>query len=195
MARVPYVDPADVPAEHRDLLNSRLQGKPLNLYRALGNAPAVLVGFRGHLEALWSETGLTERERELVILASAAAVGSRYEWHQHVNIARDAGIDDEAIYAVTAFACEDPETLADADALADAGLDADERALVAYVRAVVRGETDDALHAALAEHYPTDTVVGVAVIAGTYTGLAHVIDALKLDLEADEEPLHEWDPR
>ena len=79
MARVPYVDASDVPDEYEDLLESSLQGKPLHVYQSIGNNPAVLAGFRSFLGSLWTDSGLTDRERELVILAVARETGNRYE--------------------------------------------------------------------------------------------------------------------
>ena len=38
MARVPYLDPADLAPEHRDLL-----GRNINLFRALVNSPSILL--------------------------------------------------------------------------------------------------------------------------------------------------------
>ncbi|MES3516222.1 MAG: carboxymuconolactone decarboxylase family protein, partial [Natronomonas sp.] len=100
MARIPYVEAEDVPEEYEDLLESSLQGKPLHVYQSIGNNPEVLAGLRGYFSSLWSDSGLSERRRELVVLAVARATDNRYEWHQHVNIARGIGIEDETIAAI-----------------------------------------------------------------------------------------------
>lgn len=69
MARVPYVDPNDLDSEYRDLVVSSLQpGETLNVYRAIANNPDVLDGFRAFLGVLWNRSGLTDRQREIVIL-------------------------------------------------------------------------------------------------------------------------------
>ena len=73
MARVPYVDPNDLDSEYRDLVVSSLQpGETLNVYRAIANNPDVLDGFRAFLGVLWNRSGLTDRQREIVILTTAA---------------------------------------------------------------------------------------------------------------------------
>lgn len=174
MARIPYVTPADLDPDDRDLVVSSLQpGKTVNVYSAIGNNPAVLSGLREFLGALWTHTGLDDRQREIVILTTASEVNSSYEWHQHVSIALDAGLDREKI---SALARDDRSPFSEM-----------ERALVAYTRAVVRGRVTDALHEAIREFHDEETIVGAAAIAAGYTGLARLIDALGVEIEAGTE--------
>ena len=180
MARVPYVEASDVPDEHEQLLESVLQGKPLNVYRSIGNNPAVLAGMRAFLRSLWHDSGLSDREREVTILATAAAIDNRYEWHQHVNIARDVGIDD----AVIAGIGTDDLT----------ALDRDERTLVEYVRAVVEEDVDAVTHESIAALYEDEEIVGIAATAQGYAALGGLIRAFDLELES-ESSVHAWDPR
>ena len=180
MARLPYVDAADVPDEYEDLLESSLQEKPLHVYQSIGNNPAVLAGLRSFLKSIWTDTGLSERERELVILATARERGNRYEWHQHVNIARDVGIDDDVIAALGAG------TL---DPLSD-----DETILVEYAQAVIRGDVDAVTHDEIVAIYDAETIVGIAAAAQGYDALGGLIEAFDLELESGTE-FHGWDPR
>ena len=180
MARVPYVDAADVPDDHEALLESSLQNRPLNVYRSIGNNPAVLAGMRSFLRSLWNDSGLSDRERELVILATAAEIGSRYEWHQHVTIARDVGIDDAVIAGI---GTDDT-----------AALDRDERTLVEYVCAVVEESVDAVTHESIASLYDDDEVVGIAATAQGYAALGGLIRAFDLELEPGSS-FHGWDPR
>lgn len=177
MARVPYVESEDIPEEHRDLLVSSLQDRPLHVYRALGNNPEVLAGLRGFLSSLWSDSGLSDRRRELVILAVTREIGNEYEFHQHVNIARGVGIDDGTIAAVSRGEFDD--------------LDDEEATLLRYALAVVRGEVEDRDHDAITDYYDESSVVGIAALAEGYTALGGVIDALGVELE---EAFVGWDP-
>ncbi|MEM4782255.1 MAG: carboxymuconolactone decarboxylase family protein [Halalkalicoccus sp.] len=179
MARVPYVESEDVPEEYRDLLVSSFQNKPLHVYRSIGNNPEVLAGMRGFLGSLWTDSGLSDRERELVILAVSREIESRHEYHQHVTIARDVGIGDETIAAIG----EDDI----------ARLAGEERTLVEYARAVVRGEVDAVIHDEIALRYDEGTIVGIAATAMGYVALGGLIDAFDLELEG--EPFHGWEPR
>lgn len=178
MGRVPYVVEDDLEPQYRDLITSSLQpGKRVNVYRAVGNNPDVLDGLRAFLGQLWSSTGLDGYRRELIILAISREFDSAYEWHQHVSIAREAGVSDEEI-----------------DAIADerhADLDDDVRRLLGYALAVVNDDVDDGIHADISKLYDDSTVVGIAALAGGYAMLAQLIDALGVETE---DPFIGWKP-
>ena len=173
MARVPYVTQDDLDPEYREYLVSALQDKPLNVYAAIGNNPAVLAGLRAFLRALWTDTGLSERHRELVIMAVAAESRSTYEWHQHVAIASDAGLTPAEINAVSTDDLE--------------AFPSEEVALVEYARAVADGRVTDELHDAVEDAFGPEVVVGIAGVVAGYFGLARMIDALGVELESGEE--------
>jgi 4-carboxymuconolactone decarboxylase len=177
MARVPYVESEDVPEEHRNLLVSSLQDRPLHVYQSIGNNPEVLAGLRGFFSSLWSDSGLTDRRRELVILATTHEIENKYEWHQHVNIGRNEGIADETITAIS-------------DGEFDA-LDEEEAALLRYALSVVRGDVADRDHDAIAEYYDESAMVGIAALVEGYAALGGIIDALGVELE---EEFVGWDP-
>lgn len=170
MARVPYRDPEDLPAEYRDLLSSsRDSGETANVFRAIANNPPVLDSFRKYFGILWAESGLTDRERELVILAAARAAGSAYEWHQHVRIARSFGVDDAEIRAIESG---DSSAFGDREAL-----------LLRYARAAVHDEVDDALASTVGDEVDDSTLVGVVLLATGYFGLARALSALDVEVE------------
>jgi alkylhydroperoxidase family enzyme len=150
------------------------------VYQSIGNNPEVLAGLRSFLGSLWTDSGLTDRERELVILAVTSEIRNRYEWHQHVNIARGVGIDDDEIAALGR---------ADLAPFGD-----EETTLIEYALAVVRGEVDAVAHDQIAALYDDETIVGIAAAARGYDALGGVIDAFDLELEAGTE-FHGWDPR
>ncbi|MFC6837811.1 carboxymuconolactone decarboxylase family protein [Halomarina ordinaria] len=174
MGRLPYVTQDDLDSEYEDLVVSSLQpGKTVNVYSAIGNNQEVLRGFREFLGSLWTHSGLTDRQRELVILTAASEVGSEYEWHQHVTIGSDAGLTPEEMSALA----RDDRT----------PFSAAERTLIAYTRAVARGRVTDGLHDALLAHFDEATVAGTASTAAGYVALGRVIDALGVELEAGDE--------
>ncbi len=181
MPRVDYVSQDEIDDEYADLLVSSLQpGKPVNVYSAIGNNAEVLAGFRGFLGSLWEHSGLSDRQREIVILTAASEIGSEYEWHQHVNIATDAGLTREEIAAIGRDDRTDFAT--------------DEQAIIAYTRAVARGRVTDALHEAVVEELGTEATVGAATAAAGYVALGRVIDALGIEIEEGDE-FEGWDPR
>lgn len=172
MARLPHVSTSDLDPEHESLLRSPLQdGKPLNLYAVLGNNPAILEGMRSYFGAIWTSSGLSDRERELLILSIAEEVNSAYERHQHHNIAPEIGLSDDEIEAVAAG---DDDPFTDSESL-----------LLQYGRAVVRSAVTDDLHERMVETFDEETVVGAATIGGAYLGLARTIDALGIEPEGE----------
>lgn len=178
MARVPLVAPEDVDAAYRDHLVQ--EGVRPNLWAAIGNNPRVMAAYDEFIEHLYEVCGLGETEQELVILAVAAELSSRYLWHHHVNLARDRGVTDAQIRGIGHF-----------DA---APFSTGEEALIRFARAVARGQVTDSDHTAITDEYEVGTVVGVAVLAGTYLSVARVTTALGVDLEADAEFVG-WDPK
>ena len=180
MARVPYVTTEELDPEYQEMIVSSLQpGKTRNVYAAIGNNPAVLAGVREFFGSLWSDSGLTDRQRELVILTAASEIGSVYEWHQHANIAL--GVDIEAD-EIGAIARDDRSPFSTAEA-----------ALIGYTRAVAQGRVESPHHEAISEHFDDRTIVGIATTAAGYAALGNLIDALGVEIEAGEEFIG-WEP-
>lgn len=176
MARVPLLNRTDLPEEYRYLLSENAVGER-NIFRAIGHNPPGLQSYMRYGSTLWDECGLSPRERELAILATARALDSTYEWQQHVELARDVGV-----------------TAAEIDAIGRGDLapfDDAERALVAYVRAVADDRVTDAVHEELAVHYDDRTVTGVALLSGYYVATARVLNALAVPVE---EEFVGWEP-
>lgn len=183
MARLPLVDPEalpeqydsldDVPEMYRDevgidedWLNTR------NVLRAMGNNPELLAFHNNAFLALWGNTGLEPRETELAVLVVASDLDSSYEWQHHYPRAESAGITDD-------------EKIAIAEGRFDV-FEGAERALIEYVKAFVNQAVTDEIHDDLAEYYSEETIVGIQVLAGYYALTALVIDAMDVELEAEE---------
>ena len=180
MARIGYASEEDLDPDFKQLIVSSLQeGKTVNVYRAIGNNQEVLKGFRQLLGALWNYSGLTDREREIVILTAAYENGSEYEWHQHNRIGMDAGLKSEEISAI---ARNNLEAFSDK-----------ERTIVAYSRDVVQGSVTDEIHSDILGYFDEETIVGAASIAAGYTALALMIDALNVEIESSDEFVG-WNP-
>lgn len=166
MARVPLLDAEDLPEEYRYLFTENDVGDRA-IFQAMANAPKQFQWYMRYSSRLWEV--LPEREREVVILAAARGLEHEYEWHQHVRLGREAGLDDAELDAISA---------GEYDALPE-----HEAALAAYGRAVAVGEVDDAVHERLREHYEVGTVVGVAMLASHYVATGRTLDAMGIEPE------------
>ena len=98
MARLPYVDPGEAPAEVRGALE---RAPALNIFRMMANAETAFVPWLRWGAALLTETAVAPALRELAILRVARLTpGAEYEWVQHEAIARSVGVRDEQIDAI-----------------------------------------------------------------------------------------------
>lgn len=167
MARVPLLEADELPEEYRYLFTEGDAGSA-DILQAMANAPKQLQWYMRYSTRLWEV--LPDREREVAILAAARALGQAYEWHQHVRLGREVGLTDAEIRAISAG---ELTKLEDRDA-----------ALAAYARGVALGDPRQADHDELLDHYGTETVVGVAMLASHYVATARTIDAL--GVEPDE---------
>jgi alkylhydroperoxidase family enzyme len=154
-----------------DRLEAR--GPVLNIQRAFLASPELDL----NVLSAWRASGLDARARELVILRAAFAQQSTYEWHQHVRIARAAGLSDAEMNAVR-------------DWRAAKGFSEDERALLAYVDEMAKGRPSDESFAAMAKGRDPGRVVGITVLISTYFSLARVMAALDLETE---DPFVGWE--
>lgn len=184
MARIRLAERSDLPEDQRDLIAAFREPEDLdpeyrhlmssaerNVYAAFGRAPSLLAAFREFAGTLWNESGLTARERELVILRVARELDSAYVWHQHGRIALSAGLPEADVRAVGANALD--------------RLDEGEAALLRYVRAYLTGGVDDACHDRVADHYDEATIVGVGMLAGAYAIIARSMTALDVPIEEE----------
>lgn len=168
MARVPLRRQDDLPDEYQYLLGEDAMGE-INLLCAMANNPQVLQSYMRYGSTLWAESGLNGVDVERVILAVARALDARYEWHQHVPIARDEGVPDEDIDAIGRGAIEELEDR--------------HEAIVAYARAVATGDVDNAVFEAVTAYLDDHTVVGVTLLATHYLATARFLDALSVPTE------------
>jgi alkylhydroperoxidase family enzyme len=95
MARVPYLDLSDLPAEHQDLL-----ARPIALNRAMANSPNAARAMNGLAMYIRNKSKLDPRLRELAILQVGYLAKSPYEYSHHIKLGREAGVTDDDIRAI-----------------------------------------------------------------------------------------------
>jgi alkylhydroperoxidase family enzyme len=160
-------------AEFPPALGKRLEelwGSPPNLYRALGNHPALCAAWAEFARALRYDGGTPRELRELMILRGAQLMRSEYEWAQHLKMARKFGVREAQIAALAQWR-ESKE------------FDERERAALELAEAVTRGEVGDAVYAAVSKHFDHATYVELAMVAAFYAMVARMLDAMRIQLE------------
>jgi 4-carboxymuconolactone decarboxylase len=124
--------------------------------------------------ALRYGTGLSDRVREVAILAVAAATGSAFELHAHTRVGRAAGLSEAELDALAAraFTSTDPA----------------EQAAYDLCRRLLedRSRLTDAEYADLVDVLGTRTLTELVVLVGYYRTLAQLLDVF--DVGVPEEP-------
>jgi 4-carboxymuconolactone decarboxylase len=171
MTRLPMLESDEIPEEYHYLFTEEYLGDR-HIFRVWAHSPEVLKATLEYLDSLYEQ--LTPRRKELVILAVARARGARYEWHQHVDIARDEG---------EGVTTEEMRAIGGGDL---SPFDEDEFVLLQYARAVSTGDVTDQVHSALRSRYEPGQVVAVGLIVDFYVGLCNYVAATDLPFEGGE---------
>ncbi|SER41994.1 carboxymuconolactone decarboxylase family protein [Natrinema salaciae] len=169
MSRLPLLELDDISEEYHHLFTDEYLGDR-HIFRAWAHNPAVLEATLEYLNTLYDQLG--QRRTELVILTVARARGARYEWHQHVDIARDKGITVEEMRAIGGGDFS--------------SFDDSEFVLLQYARAVESGTVTDQIHDALAEAYSPAEIVAAGLLIDFYVGLCNYIASVDLPFEGGE---------
>ena len=176
MARIPLIDETKHPefAELVEKFRAGRRGKLINIYRLLLNSPALAESWFNHSNAVRWKTSLDGRLREIVIIRVGHLTKAQYVLRQHVPaLARADGVSVEECAAL-------------ADWRASKHFSERERAALAYADAMTRDiAVGDDIFAGVARHFDTRAIVELTVLIGSYNMNARVLEALKLDLEAN----------
>jgi alkylhydroperoxidase family enzyme len=150
--------------------------EPARTMAVLGRQPELLSPFLGWAAALALNGVLPHREHELLALRVAWRCGSHFEWAEHVEYARAAGLRDDEISAVAA---DGVTTWSDGDAAL----------LRAADELLATQDVSDATWAALAAHHDAAALVEILFVVGQYTMLSMVANAAGIAAPAGSEPM------
>jgi 4-carboxymuconolactone decarboxylase len=156
-------------------LDARLKelwGTPVNLYRALGNHPALTAAWTEFANSIRHQSQTPRALRELMILRTAQLARSEYEWAHHLRMARKADVPEAKIAALAGWR-EAKE------------FDARERAALALAEAVMACNVSDAVHAEVKRHFSDAEFVELSLTAGFYAMVSRMLDAMRVELDPD----------
>jgi alkylhydroperoxidase family enzyme len=155
--------------------------EPARTMAVLARQPDFLAPFLGWAAALALQGTLPKRDHELLALRAAWNCRSEFEWGEHAEYARQAGLTDAEIRAVagdgSGFAGHEAALLRAADEL-HAGSD-----------------VSDQTWSTLAGHYDDPQLVEVLFVVGQYTMLSFVANAAQVGRPAGLDPLPPGDDR
>jgi alkylhydroperoxidase family enzyme len=173
MARVPYLQPADLAEADRDLLKRRL-----NLFQALVHSPKTARAFGGLGGHIRFGCKLDPRLRELAILQVGWLARASYEWAHHIELGLQFGVSEADIQALIDDTAGKPTAL---DALT-------RQVLQAAREMTTNGAMSDASFAALQAALGNEQVVDLTVAIAFYNAVVRILATLQIDVE--EESLH-----
>jgi 4-carboxymuconolactone decarboxylase len=173
VSRPPRIPPVAEPDEEQAALLAKTLrgpgGEALNVFATLAHRPQLLRRFNGLGGYFFTGSGISERDRELVILRVGELAGSAYEVAQHRWIAARSGLSDAEIEAAIDPSRSHDWSPADAALLAFAG------------ELVATGTVYDETWAAV--EYPDEQRMELAMLVGFYRMLAGVLNAIGVEVE------------
>jgi alkylhydroperoxidase family enzyme len=149
-----------------------LWGTPPNLYRCLANHPRLVAAWSEFSKALRHDTRTPRALRELVILRGAQLMRSEYEWAQHLKMARNAGVSDAQIQALSSWK-------------KSSLFDEREKAALLLAEAVTEGKVSDEVYTEAMRHFDHHDYVELSITAAFYAMVGRMLDAMGVQLEPD----------
>ena len=173
MARVPYLEPADLADEDKDLLK-----RPIWLAKALVNSPKAARAFFGLGGYIRHGSKLDPRLRELAILQVGWLAKSPYEWSHHVKLGHDFGVSDDDVRALIDDTDGKPTTL---DAMT-------KLVLLAAREITTGGEMSESSFAALQAAWGNERAIDLTLTIAFYNAVVRVLGTLRIDVEPEYQP-------
>jgi len=150
-------------------------GEDMNLFATLAHHPRLLKRWSAFGGLLLAGGTLPARDREVLILRTAANTGADYEWGHHLALGRVAGLTDEEMVGFASAAFDG----APGDAL--------------LVRAADELHHDNVISdptwAELAEAYDEQQLIEICMVVGQYHLVGYTLNSLRIQREADVEGL------
>jgi alkylhydroperoxidase family enzyme len=172
MAHLPYLDPATASEEVRETL-ARLP-RQLNVFRMMAHAETNFRPLIRFGTAILGQQKLSAKLRELAILRVAQQSPARYEWVQHVPIAKAVGASEAQVAAL------------ERGDIAAACFDADEQLVLRFTSELVRAaRPSDAVRDAVIARFSPQEVVELVFAVGFYMMMARLMETSGVDLEPD----------
>lgn len=149
-------------------------GRVINLFKVMGHCPYIGLNFQRLGNSILHGEVLAPNLRELVILRVGDLTGANYEFTKHVPRALRAGVRQDQIDAIGAWACSEY-------------FDERECAMLRYTDAVTQDvEVKDETFASLRRFFDDHEIVELTAIIGYYCMVCRILVALQVELEEEE---------
>jgi len=180
MPRVtPIAAKSDVPAEHHAVVDGVMQtfGRIRGPFSMLLHTPRLARHFLGVVNFFRDESVVAQKLRSLAALTAAREREGAYVWAAQVEGARKAGVPEATIDLLRAKG--DP-----------AGLPAEERDVVVYVRQLIRtNHVDQTIFDALLKRHNVQWMVELTAAASYFGFLCGIVNAFEVSVPPGGDPL------
>ena len=175
MARVSLIEPANASPEVKEIYETKLKGRPLNLQKALAHRPAMLSSFPGFYASVGR--ALDRKLYEAVYLRISLVNGCHYCTQHHIQGAKRAGLTAEQMKA-----------LKDGNY---SGFSAAEQSALRYAEKLTRtpGAASDSDFEDLKQHFSDEPIVDLHMLIGLANLTNRITGPLNLEVEFPEEKI------
>ena len=172
MSRISLIEESQAPLGARPFFAN---GNPGPIIASMAHVPEVLSTAAPFIGAIFGESAVSSRLKEIVVLRTSARLGCRYCIQTHTAVALDAGLSRDEVVALRG---EGPAE----EVFTDAG----ERALRDWSDALAAGPepVTDEVAANLREHFSEPEIVELTLLAGATLMLNRYCTALDLPTSA-----------
>jgi AhpD family alkylhydroperoxidase len=148
-----------------------------NLYRTLGNSPAMLNAWVAMAWPLRHESVTSRGLRELIIMRVAQLTRTAYEWVAHRPMAIQCGVSEQQLDALHRWN--------------ESGVFDDEQREVLALTDAMTNELDvpDEVWAPLAARYQPDELIELVLTAAYYSCVSRTLRALRMPVDPDDPKL------
>jgi 4-carboxymuconolactone decarboxylase len=153
------------------------RGKVVGVYSVLLASPPAtkMIGELGAFMRF--DSVLPAKVREITICTALSEYDAQFEWGPHTKFANDAGVSKMAVDAIR-------------DRTALTGIEADETAIITYVRELIRNHRiSDATYQAVADLLDTREITELTALIGYYSMVSCVLNAFEVKTPPDQPVL------
>jgi alkylhydroperoxidase family enzyme len=171
--RLAPLEPAQRTEEQRELLSPVLGEEAPNLFSTVVQHPELYRAWLPFCLHLLTSSAFPDRERELLIIRTAALCCSAYELEHHLNLGAAVGLTEHELAALTGKA---KETWSPRDRLL----------VTAAEELHAHHVISDATWRGLSEQLTTEQLVELPMLAGHYVLLAGLLRSLGVPLDSEQ---------
>jgi alkylhydroperoxidase family enzyme len=173
MARLPYIEKSQLPAEHQDLLK-----REIAIFKCMVHSPNAARAFQGLGGFIRHKSRLDPRLREIAILAVGWITQAPYEWSHHVKIGQEFGVSEGDIRALI-DECEGRSN----------SLEPVAKLVIKAAREMTESlAVSDQTFAELKPLFDSECLTDLIITIASYNAVVRFLGSMRIDVEPEYQP-------